>query len=641
MNISWNFKKATPGDRARESQVEKFFKSDAVSNKANAIVREGIQNSLDAAPSAQEVRVSIRIGAWSIADTESRLSRYLLGFDEHFEAVKSKLATSPAQGDAFRYLVFEDFGTTGLCGDPGQWWPDDESPRNPFFNYFRSEGLSDKSDGARGRHGVGRLVFLFASKIRTVFGLTRRTGNEELLMGTSVLRNHKVGAVPFLPDAWFGVPSASVEGLTLPIAENDFLTLFKTDFSVSRNTQDGLSVVVPWLTEDVTENEVVRAVVQGFFHPILRGTLIVEVTGETGQKSTVDQHTISAVAQAEGTEFCKQAEPLIELSKTSLAIQTRIEIPPPPGNLKWSEQALPEETRTEIQTTLANGEVLALTVSMHVRPKSGLNAGGVLPCSFDVFLRRDADAREGQISFVREGIVISDARHTNNRQLRCPGVRGLVVIDAGHLASFLGDCENPSHTEWQHANVKDRYTLAKQHLEYVVGAIPGILRLASENAEEPDDTLLLDLFALPSGEAGDPARSKDSSKKKGSKSEKPKIKITTHAKRLSIAQNKDGFVIGPGDSNSVIPDVVELLVAYDVRRGSPFKRYNKADFRLFKGRIKHELRNCKLVAADDNWATFQILAGDFEIKVSGFGSDRDIRVAATPKDSGVSNAAQV
>jgi len=50
MSISWTFKEAGPGDRARESQVEKFFNSDAVANRANAIVREGIQNSLDAAP---------------------------------------------------------------------------------------------------------------------------------------------------------------------------------------------------------------------------------------------------------------------------------------------------------------------------------------------------------------------------------------------------------------------------------------------------------------------------------------------------------------------------------------------------------------------------------------------------------------
>ncbi len=48
MKPKWYFSKHRPNNRARNSQVEKFFRSDAVEDLANAIVREGIQNSLDA-----------------------------------------------------------------------------------------------------------------------------------------------------------------------------------------------------------------------------------------------------------------------------------------------------------------------------------------------------------------------------------------------------------------------------------------------------------------------------------------------------------------------------------------------------------------------------------------------------------------
>lgn len=64
MDYSWAFKRAAPGDRARESKVENFFNSDAVANKANAIVREGIQNSLDAALQNAAIKVRITLGAW-------------------------------------------------------------------------------------------------------------------------------------------------------------------------------------------------------------------------------------------------------------------------------------------------------------------------------------------------------------------------------------------------------------------------------------------------------------------------------------------------------------------------------------------------------------------------------------------------
>lgn len=72
-----------------ESQVEKFFNSDAVANRANAIVREGIQNSLDAAPDDTVVRVRITLGAWSADETAQRLPEYTKGFREHFDVEAS------------------------------------------------------------------------------------------------------------------------------------------------------------------------------------------------------------------------------------------------------------------------------------------------------------------------------------------------------------------------------------------------------------------------------------------------------------------------------------------------------------------------------------------------------------------------
>src|SRR5688500_16228189 len=109
MNIRWNFNEAQPGDRARESQVEKFFNSDDVANRANAIVREGIQNSLDAAPDEVMVRVRIAVGSWPEQKKSERLARYTAGLIDHFdaEAVRAKVPNPPRQHDSFRYLVFE------------------------------------------------------------------------------------------------------------------------------------------------------------------------------------------------------------------------------------------------------------------------------------------------------------------------------------------------------------------------------------------------------------------------------------------------------------------------------------------------------------------------------------------------------
>ena len=236
MSIFWNFREARPGDRVRETQVEKFFNSDVIADRANAIVREGIQNSLDAAPDGARVDVRISVGAWDNSKKSGRLGTYTSGFIEHLNAdeVHGKLTDPPTSEDQFRYLVFEDFGTSGLLGDPAQWWIDEQGAPNPFFNYFRAEGISDKIEGKRGRHGVGRLVFMFASRIHSIFGLTRRDDGKRLLMGTSVLPNHRVEQKPYLPDGWFGVPSCEAPGLTLPTADTAFLAQFINDFGLSR-----------------------------------------------------------------------------------------------------------------------------------------------------------------------------------------------------------------------------------------------------------------------------------------------------------------------------------------------------------------------------------------------------------------------
>jgi len=57
----WYFKPLRPGDTSREPIQSEFFSTEAISNSADALVREGIRNSLDARRNGQGVRVSIRI----------------------------------------------------------------------------------------------------------------------------------------------------------------------------------------------------------------------------------------------------------------------------------------------------------------------------------------------------------------------------------------------------------------------------------------------------------------------------------------------------------------------------------------------------------------------------------------------------
>jgi hypothetical protein len=625
MSPEWHFTEARPGDRARESQVEKFFNSDAVANRANAIVREGIQNSLDAGSGTACVRIRISIGAWTPEETASRLPKYMRGLEEHFDvdSVRNRIPDPPQAGEAFRYLAFEDFGTSGLTGDTAQWWPEENSPTSPFFNYFRAEGISDKSAHSRGRHGVGRLVFMFASRVRSMFGFTRRRDigdSSSLLMGTAVLRNHRLQGRPYLPDAWFGIADSRNSNLTLPIEDSGFIDEFCQGFGLARREETGLSVVVPWLDTEVTAQAVTEAVLSGYFHPVLSGKLVVEIASEEGREQSISAETIDAVVENQIPAIADKVRPFVALARASLQGNNLINLNPPPetGAPNWTGDNIPEEHQKGIHELLEAGELVSLSAPVWVRRKGAPAAAS----AFHIFMRRDPAVADGQIRFIREGIIISDVRPR-----RTSGIRALVVVDDGPLATFLGDSENPAHTQWQKELVKAKYIYAPALIRYVVDSVPRILSIISQRQQEPDSSILIDLFSLPADEGRRKPEGKRPTKRGSGESGIDIPPIPATPKRYRVDQRSGGFVVQPGNPEARRPSELLVKVAYAVRRGSPLVKYNRADFRLNSREISCELRGCTMSECSDNRMRVHIDEDDFEIAVTGFDTrHRDLYV---------------
>src|SRR5262245_7997749 len=120
---SWHFKWMRPGDTTREPIQGEFFATEAISNAAVALVREGIQNSLDAKRNGQCVRVKIRVSGAERAAAMEAVAPFLDGAWPHLEAERNGLHKDkvPKRQDDCLFLTFEDFGTSGLDGDPTQW----------------------------------------------------------------------------------------------------------------------------------------------------------------------------------------------------------------------------------------------------------------------------------------------------------------------------------------------------------------------------------------------------------------------------------------------------------------------------------------------------------------------------------------
>jgi hypothetical protein len=192
----------------RDSANDAFFTAESLENLSEAVVREAIQNSLDAAERAsgniRQVHFRIHFVPSASPDVRRYLADLFAPARENFERGLSRSNLDNLFGDDCGYVVLEDFGTRGLTGDVEEWRLE-HAEENAFFSFFRAEGRSGKTGEKLGRWGIGKQVFPTASRLHAMLGLTvRRESPDRVLMGSSVVRTHSVAGKDFQPDAWFG-----------------------------------------------------------------------------------------------------------------------------------------------------------------------------------------------------------------------------------------------------------------------------------------------------------------------------------------------------------------------------------------------------------------------------------------------------
>ena len=131
--IAWHFTQQTPDMKSRNAMQQKFFELDKA--MVVSLVRESIQNSLDAKDDDIQGPVQVRI---FVSGQEHALSReqtdpFLTDVAwEHFTAAGNGLdSIRPERDESCHFIVIEDFGTKGLNGDILEWSKPDNTS-----NYF-------------------------------------------------------------------------------------------------------------------------------------------------------------------------------------------------------------------------------------------------------------------------------------------------------------------------------------------------------------------------------------------------------------------------------------------------------------------------------------------------------------------------
>jgi len=552
-----------------------------------------------------------------------RLPRYFDGFTEHLEAVREVLTEAPVGDTPFRYLTFEDFGTGGLGGDPSQWWIDDGGVSNPFFNFFRAEGISNKDHGRRGRHGVGKSVFERASRVRAMFGLTRRADDRELLMGTCVLKSHRIGTTPHVPDGWYGTQAEHDSRLVMPVeTDAEQLSAFRSHFGISRVSEVGLSIVVPWLSDEITSDAIVEAVIRGYFDPVLRCKIRFRVSFD-GSDININSRTLLDLIARTRREFAAEILPYVHLSQATIEDSPHVTLSAQSeaGAPKWEKVTVNSTCLETVASRLNEHKPVVVRVGIKVLPKSG----DPIDDFFTFVVKRDQESRDGGILFIREGITITDVRPK-----RTPAMRALLIVDQGPLATLLGDSENPSHTQWQKEAIKDKYKYAPAHIDFVVESISWLMRKLSSEQRQADPSLLIDLFSLPETspvQPRTPENRRGPNEKPGPVTVLPPNIAPPRPKAYQVHKIAGGFAVSRHAATAPAPIAVMVSVAYDVRRGNPLTKYNVADFRLGKAGVEVAATGAQIVDIGNN--NFRIVPehDDFDIRVTGFDQNRDIHVS--------------
>ena len=288
------------------------FKNISSSNKFVVnLVREACQNTLDATDDATAVinfnyykDESLRYGDYS--KFFSGLNNFIKKSQIQDEAPEKIKPGEYKQPD---FILIQDYGTGGVEGEIGS------DRENNFWQFFLNWGISNKNKnrikGNLGQKGLGRQAFLWVSRIKSCFVLSKRA-NDKALCGMSFLNAHSDEGVQFAPQAVFAkgtfnsvyeLHSGSEQEVTddEETLVNDFEHKFKIDFE---EDETGTAIVIPLPRIKVSDNfEVVAkaSLIENFAPSIIKGDFKPSV-----EDSLIDSENILKVAEDSKSGFIKK-----------------------------------------------------------------------------------------------------------------------------------------------------------------------------------------------------------------------------------------------------------------------------------------------------------------------------------------------
>lgn len=594
------------------TQRDQFLNEDL--DLSDTLVREAVQNSLDAAGDDGVVSVVFR----ELTNTdESNQAFFKALLEEHLPHAKAAgLDTDNADFGTPKAIVIEDFGTTGLTGPVDRWGD------THFSDFWRRHGKSHKSGTSRGRHGLGKLVFSCSSKLGTFFGSTVRSGNDgPYLMGQCVLNLRNVGGINYKPHGFYSdiLETGDERGLQIPLKNTDFVGEFHRQFQLKRENKPGLSIAIPFPIEDLSVPKMIEIGIINYFFPILTGQLElkfndVEVNAAT-LRSLVEQYAKDGIHDADARfSFIKAAslqmknDACFEIKDTQWG-----------SDGKLSEAIFEQSDLETLREKFKDGEIVGLKLPIQISHKTK----GRLVSHLHVFVQRPEGLSKGEDFYVRNGLAVPKERRFGDRKSL-----GALVANETEVAGFLGDAENAAHSCWSGVaeKLKKNYRNSENTLRAIRYSLIQFHDLLAQAVEEEDEEALLDVLWVEAEKAKAGVKNKSDKQPTSSNDNIPKSK----PRPFRIDQSTGGFALRPtAFTKDHLPVTCIITAAYDRLRGDPFGKHSKFDFDFTsKGNVVLSLDKVELQDIGKNWIKVEINEPDFSLEIDGFDPNRDLVVKA-------------
>lgn len=431
----WKFTEiAVKEDLMFNPSLERFYKF-----KIDGVVRENIQNSLDAwnKESNQPVKVKIKLGEIDeselpeIDEIKKRIP-YLKGANEYTKETIENMKEI-LKNKKVKYITFEDENTKGLKYSATE--------KDTWKAYAYKKGVhnidedNENEKNRGGSHGVGKIASNASSDLYLIYFCNCDDEGKKLIGGNIQLIEHDYNGKSYRSTGYF------TENLEKEIPfENKYGGIF------DKNTR-GLKLVIPYYREKFgKENEIIKSICDNFFLAILNEKLVVEVN-----EKIISKDTIKAYIDDE------------KLFPRNLGVRSTEMTP------------LYFKTYTECEKQ-----------SITIDDRQGINY------EFDLFFRYDESITKGRVAIIRSiGMKIEDFKVDS---CATKPFNAVLIPSNSNCDMFLKSLENESHTElsYKHFKKKELENNAKKFISNLNKKMKEILNEYLERNNQSDGEIETD-----------------------------------------------------------------------------------------------------------------------------------------------------